>query len=55
MNLNQIDIRQLTQLAGKIVIGIGLAMFFFNLNIGVQMFMHPGIEVAAAGFFLKSI
>jgi hypothetical protein len=55
MNLNQIDIRQLTQLAGKILIGIGLAMFYFNLNIGVEMFAHPGLEIAVSGFLLKSI
>ncbi|CCB64458.1 ethanolamine utilization protein EutD [Hyphomicrobium sp. MC1] len=55
MNLNQIDIRQLTQFAGKVLIGIGLAMFFFNLNIGLEMFRHSGLEIAVAGFLLKAI
>jgi hypothetical protein len=55
MNLNQLDIRQVAQLAGRIIIAIGLAMFFFNVNLGVQMFAHPGIEVAAAGWLLKGI
>ena len=55
MNLNNIDFMQLIHLAGRIVCGIGLAMFFFNLNIGVQAFMHPGIEVAAAGWLMKSL
>ena len=55
MNINQIDVRQLTQLAGKVLIGLGLAMYFFNINVGVQFLAHPGLEIAVAGFLLKSI
>lgn len=55
MNLNNIDIRQLTTLAGRILIAIGLAIFFFNINVGVQMLQHPGLEIAVAGWLLKAV
>lgn len=55
MNLNNIDMRQLAVLAGRILIGIGLAIFFFNINVGVQFLNHPGLEIAVAGFLLKAI
>lgn len=55
MNLNNLDFMQLIHLAGRVVCALGLAMFFFNINLGVQMFMHPGIEVAAAGWLMKGL
>lgn len=55
MNLNQLDFLQIIHLAGRVICAVGLAMFFFNINVGVQMFAHPGIEVAAAGWLMKSI
>lgn len=55
MNIQNMDFMQIVHLAGRVVCALGLLMFFFNINVGIQMFAHPGIEVAAAGFLLKAI
>ena len=55
MNIQNKDIMQIVHLAGRVVCALGLAMFFFNVNLGIQAFAHPGIEVAAAGWIMKSI
>lgn len=55
MNLQNVDLMQVVHLAGRVICAAGLIMFFFNLNPGVEMFAHPGIEVAAAGWMMKSV
>ena len=54
MDLNQAlaPVRPITQLLGKVLIIVGLAMFF-GMNINV--FAHPGLEVAFAGWLLQGI
>jgi len=55
VNLNNLDLMQIIHLAGRVICAIGLLIFFFNVNLGVQMLAHPGIEVAAAGWLMKSL
>jgi hypothetical protein len=55
MNIQNMDFMQIVHLAGRIILALGLAMFFFNVNLGVQMLAHPGIEVAAAGWLMKGL
>ncbi len=55
MNIQNMDFMQIIHLAGRVVCALGLAMFFFNINLGIQAFAHPGIEVAAAGWLMRSI
>lgn len=55
MNLQNVDLMQVVHLAGRVIIAVGLGIFFFNLNLGIQMFAHPGIEVAAAGWLMKGL
>ena len=55
MNIQNMDFMQIVHLAGRIILALGLAMIFFNINLGIQAFAHPGIEVAAAGWLMKSL
>ena len=55
MNIQNMDFMQIVHLAGRVILALGLAMFFFNVNVGIQTFAHPGIEVAAAGWLMKSL
>ena len=55
MNIQNMDFMQIVHVAGRVVCALGLAMFFFNVNLGIQAFAHPGIEVAAAGWLMKSL
>ena len=55
MNIQNMDLMQFVHLAGRVICALGLAVFFFNINLGMQMFAHPGIEVAAAGWIMKSL
>ena len=55
MNIQNMDFMQIIHLAERVVCALGLAMFFFNINLGIQAFAHPGIEVAAAGWLMKAL
>ncbi len=55
MNIQNMDFMQIIHLAGRVVCALGLLMFFFNVNLGVQMLAHPGIEVAAASWLMKGL
>ena len=54
MNIQNMDFMQIIHWPGASC-ALGLAMFFFNINLGIQAFAHPGIEAAAAGWLMKAL